>query len=218
MAGLALKVQGHNTTALERNPSLLLQNQGAGIIAGGGTLAFNKYDRCKRPIAVTSQKRMYLDKYGKVVDEENTKQNMTSWDLSYYLLRANFDGVKSGYCQVPDREEGDSIARYDYGHVVTGLEEGEEAGVKVYFETTMVRCTMGADLAIGVDGPSSTVRKTFHSEVQRKLVGCCALRGIVREDEASASAKEAFQERFTFFPCGWHTDTSLSDTGNLRLY
>jgi hypothetical protein len=37
------------------------------------------------------------------------------------------------------REEGDSVARYDYGHVVTGLEEGEEAGVKVYFETTVVR-------------------------------------------------------------------------------
>jgi 2-polyprenyl-6-methoxyphenol hydroxylase-like FAD-dependent oxidoreductase len=58
---------------------------------------------------------------------------------------------------------------------------------------------MGADLVIGVDGPSSTVRTTFHSEVQRKFVGCCALRGTVREDEASASAKEAFQERFTFF-------------------
>jgi hypothetical protein len=46
---------------------------------------------------------MYLDKCGKFVDEENTKQNMTSWDLSYYLLRADFDGVKSGYCQVPER-------------------------------------------------------------------------------------------------------------------
>jgi 2-polyprenyl-6-methoxyphenol hydroxylase-like FAD-dependent oxidoreductase len=44
MAGLALKAQGHNTTTLERNPSPLLQNQGAGIIAGGGMLAFNKYD------------------------------------------------------------------------------------------------------------------------------------------------------------------------------
>src|SRR5271168_3835719 len=106
MAGLALKAQEHNTTILECNPSPLLQNQGAGIVAGGDTLTFfNKHDRCKRPIAVTSQKRMYLDKSGKVVHEENVKQNMTSWDLSYYLLRANFDDVKSGYCQVPEKEE-----------------------------------------------------------------------------------------------------------------
>lgn len=56
MAGLALKAQGHNTTILERNPSPLLQNQGAGIVAGGDTLAFfNKYYGCKRPIAVTSR-------------------------------------------------------------------------------------------------------------------------------------------------------------------
>jgi hypothetical protein len=59
-----------------------LQNQGAGIAAGGDTLAFfNKYDRCQRPIAVTFQKRMYLDKSGKVVHKENMKQNLTSWDL-----------------------------------------------------------------------------------------------------------------------------------------
>lgn len=63
MAGLALKSLGHNTTILERNPSSLLQNQGAGVVAGGDMLEFfNRYDRCKRPIAVTSQKRMYLDR------------------------------------------------------------------------------------------------------------------------------------------------------------
>ena len=201
MAGLALKSLGHNTTNLERNPSPLLHNQGAGIVAGGDTLAFfNKYDRCKRPIAVASQKRMYLDKSGKVVHEENMIQNMTSWDLTYYLLRANFDGVKSGYCDVPEKQKGDGVARYDYGHTVTGLEEGEKGAVKVLFRKhggTEGHIT--ADLVVGADGPSSTVRKKFHPEVQRKLAGYCALRGTVPEDEASASAKEAFQERFTFF-------------------
>jgi 2-polyprenyl-6-methoxyphenol hydroxylase-like FAD-dependent oxidoreductase len=147
--GLALKAQGHNTTILERNPSPLLQNQGADIVAGGDTLAFNKYDRCKRLIAVTSQKRMYQDKSGKVVHEENMKQNMTSWDLSYYLLRANFDGMKGGYCQVPEKGEGDGVARYEYDHVVAGLEEGEEVGVKVVFRNHS-----------GTDGPNSTVHKS----------------------------------------------------------
>jgi 2-polyprenyl-6-methoxyphenol hydroxylase-like FAD-dependent oxidoreductase len=201
MSGLALKSLGHNTTILERNPSPLLQNQGAGIVAGGDTLAFfNKYDRCKRPIAVASQKRMYLDTRGKVVHEENMKQNMTSWDLSYYLLRANFDGVESGYCHVPEKQKGDGVARYEYDHIVTGLAEGEDGRVKVLFRKhDGTEGSIAADLVIGADGPSSTVRKTFHPEVQRKLVGYCALRGTVPEDEASASAKEAFQERFTFF-------------------
>ena len=201
MAGLALKSLGHNTTILERNPSPLLQNQGAGIVAGGDTLQFfNEYDRCKRPIAVSSQKRMYLDVNGEVVHEENMKQNMTSWDLSYYLLRANYDGVESAYCRVPEKQKGDGVAKYEYGHIVTGLEEGEEGSVKVLFRKhDGTEASIIADLVIGADGPSSTVRKTFHPEVQRKLVGYCALRGTVPEEEASASAKEAFQERFTFF-------------------
>ena len=198
MADLVLKALGHNTTISERNPSPLLQNQGAGIVAGGDTLAFFKHNKCKRPTAVTSQKRTHLDKSGKAVREENVKQNMISWDLSYYLLRANFDSVKNGHRQVPKKEEGGGVARYEYGHVVTGPEEGEEAGV-LYFEHSGTVGTVGADLVIGADRPSSTVRKMFHPEVQRKLVGCCALRRTAREDEASASAKEAFQERFTFF-------------------
>lgn len=28
-------------------------------------------------------------------------QKMTSWDLVYNILRANYDGVKSDYCGVP---------------------------------------------------------------------------------------------------------------------
>jgi 2-polyprenyl-6-methoxyphenol hydroxylase-like FAD-dependent oxidoreductase len=201
MAGLALKSLGHNTTILERNPTPLLHNQGAGVVAGGDMLAFfNKYDRCKRPIAVASQKRMYLDKSGKVVHEENMEQNMTSWDLVYYMLRANFDGVESGYCNVPEKQKGDGVARYEYGHNITGLEEGEGESVRVLFrKQDGTEGSMAADLVVGADGPSSTVRKIFHPEVQRKLVGYCALRGTVPEDEASVSAKEAFQEQFTFF-------------------
>src|SRR5436305_14112651 len=126
-------------------------------------------DRCNLAEAnVRGQKR-------EVVHEENMKQNMTSWDLSYYLLRANFDGLKSGYCQVPEKQEGDGVTRYEYGHIVTGLEEGEESSAKVLFRKhSDTLGTMGADLVIGADGPSSTVRKTFHPEVQRKLVGYCA--------------------------------------------
>jgi 2-polyprenyl-6-methoxyphenol hydroxylase-like FAD-dependent oxidoreductase len=78
-AGLALKSIGHDTTILERNPTPVLEQQGAGIVAGGDTLAFFKrYNRCERPIAVTSRRRQYLDREGNVVHKEEMDQNMTS--------------------------------------------------------------------------------------------------------------------------------------------
>lgn len=126
-------------------------------------------------------------------------QKMTSWDLLYYLLRANYDGVESDYCTVPDSVASDGAARYEYGHTVTGLEEDGD-GVKVHFRKADGSAgSVAADLVVGADGPSSTVRKIFHPEVERELVGYCALRGTVPEEEASPEAKEAFQERFTFF-------------------
>lgn len=77
--GLALKSLGHDTTILERSPTALLHNQGAGIVAGGDTLNFfNKYVRSERPIAVSSHKRMYLGRNGEVVHTEDMEQNMTS--------------------------------------------------------------------------------------------------------------------------------------------
>lgn len=198
--GVALKTLGHKCTILERNPTALLQNQGAGIVAGGDTLAFlQKYDRCKRPVAVQSQKRMYLDKSGQVVHEEVMEQNMTSWDLSYYLLRANFDGVKSDYCEVPPPQEGDGQVEYRYGHTVTDITD-EESQVRVHFKIHEAgEGTMLADLVIGADGPSSSVRKLFLPDIQRNFTGYCALRGTVPELEVSPEAKEVFCERFTFF-------------------
>lgn len=87
-AGLALRELGHDTTILERNPSPVLEHQGAGIVAGGDTLAFfQKYDRCDRPFAVTSHRRQYLDKEGNVTHKQDMDQNMTSvCDASSPLL------------------------------------------------------------------------------------------------------------------------------------
>ena len=197
--GIALKSLGHNTTILERNPTPLLQNQGAGIVAGGDTLAFfQKYDRCSRPIAVTSQARLYLDQSGEIVHEEWMKQNMTSWDLSYYLMRANYDRVKSDYCELPDEVPSDGKAEYRYDHTVTSLTE-DGSKVTVHFKTAEGPSSMSADLVIGADGPSSSIRKAFLPDVRRKLTGYCALRGTVPELEASPEAAAAFSERFTFF-------------------
>lgn len=207
--GLALKALGHDTTILERNPKPLLQDQGAGIVAGGDTLDFFKrYNRCRRPLAVTSYARQYLDREGHVVHKEEMTQNMTSWDLTYYLMRANYDGVESPYCEVPDPVAGHGKGVHFHDRNVTGIEEepSEEGqtggGVRVFWKSSQgEEGSILANIVVGADGPSSTIRKLFQPNVERTYAGYCALRGTLPEDEASEETKKTCCERFTFFHC-----------------
>ncbi|KAI0973799.1 hypothetical protein F4678DRAFT_410499 [Xylaria arbuscula] len=203
--GLALKALGYDTTILERNPKPLLQDQGAGIVAGGDTLDFFKrYNRCDRPLAVTSYARQYLDREGKIVHKEEMVQNMTSWDLTYYLLRANYDGVESPYCEVPDPVPGHGNAVHIHDRNVTDIkEESSDDGsgsIRVFWETSKGdKGSVLADIVVGADGPSSTIRKLVQPDVQRKYAGYCALRGTLPEEEASEETRRTCCERFTFF-------------------
>lgn len=172
-------------------------------MAGGDTLAFFKrYDRCERQLAVSSVRRQYLDTDGEIVYKQDMKQNMTSWDLAYYILRANVDGLESGYCEMPDDRDGKVAIKHLHGHKVTGMWEKELSGGRlvVEYETSdKSRGSLEADLVIAADGPSSTIREIFVPNVQRTYAGYVALRGTVRERILSLKSLEAFNERFTFF-------------------
>ncbi|PVI05010.1 monooxygenase [Periconia macrospinosa] len=199
---LALKSlpANHSITILERNPTPLLHNQGAGIVAGGDTLTFFKrYDRCNRKLAVSSQRRQYLNRNGEIVHKEDMVQNMTSWDLAYYILRANVDGVKSEYCDVPKPDGSEGRVRHLHGHKVTGIQDKGELAVVTYTTTEGEDGSMEADLVVGADGPSSTIRSIFEPSAQRTYAGYVALRGTVPEHNVSTSTLETFSERFTFF-------------------
>ncbi|KAH8759798.1 monooxygenase [Diaporthe sp. PMI_573] len=199
---LALKShpQRHRITILERNETPLLHDQGAGIVAGGDTLTFFKrYDRCGRQFAVSSQRRQYLNKEGEIIYTKDMVQNMTSWDLVYYMLRANVDGVESAYCDVPEQRSEDGEVKHLHGHKLTGIKE-DGSKVQVSYQTVEGHeGTLEADLVIGADGPSSTVRNTFDPTLKRTYAGYVALRGTIREDAVTPATREAFSERFTFF-------------------
>lgn len=209
-AGVALKAHGYNTTLLERTPVNLLHNQGAGIVAGGDTIEFFKrYDRTGKPVAVPSYKRVYLNKAGDVIHEEVNRQNMTSWDLSYYLLRANYDRVESEYLdggKLPEVRETDGKVTYRYGCNVTDVKE-EGSQVRVHFTRRDSESSSDeedsdsilADLVVAADGPSSTIRKLLVPDVQRKYAGYVVIRGTVPELEGSQAALDVFRERFCFF-------------------
>ena len=144
---------------------------------------------------------MYLDKAGQVIHKEDMVQNMTSWDLAYYLLRANYDGLESDYCEVPPKGSSEGDVSHHHGHTVTSFRNDPKSKkVLVQYRTSDGKeDELGADLLIGADGPSSTIRKALIPDVQRTYAGYCALRGTVLESTASESACQAFQERFAFF-------------------
>ncbi|KAI0904093.1 hypothetical protein F4823DRAFT_616200 [Ustulina deusta] len=205
--GLALKALGHDTTILERNPTPLLHDQGAGIVAGGDTLDFFKrYIHCNRPLAVTSYARQYLDREGNIVHKEEMLQSMTSWDLTYYLMRANYDGVESPYCEVPDPvpEHGNAVHIHDRNvtDIKEELSKNGGGGIQVFWKSSRgEEGSVHADIVVGADGPNSTIRKVVQPNVERKYAGYCALRGTLPEEAASEETRKTCCERFTFFHC-----------------
>ncbi|ETN47260.1 uncharacterized protein HMPREF1541_01452 [Cyphellophora europaea CBS 101466] len=195
--GVALKSHGFNTTILERTPTPILENQGAGIVAGGDTLRFfQTYDRSGRDVAIASQKRLYLNQAGDVVHEEVMKQTMTSWDLTYYLLRANYDGVKSDYLLGQDPKKLGQISRWE--HRLPLRLYSDQVHVK-YTTSDNKQESVAGELLVGADGPSSTMRKILSPDVERKYCGYVVIRGTVPEDEATEEARKVFVERFCFF-------------------
>lgn len=205
MHGVILRRLSHNVTIFERSPSSLLQTQGAGIVAGGETQAFfSKHDRTHTPIAVVSGLRHYLNHEGKEIDRQDREQKMTSWDLLYNVLRANFDGGgDKAYVrgQVIGRSEGEGEARYEVDRIVTGVQEGEDGKLEVEYHTHADKAnvqTATADLVIAADGAGSTIRDQFR-KVERQYAGYVAWRGTVPEAEVSGDVADAFVEKFTFY-------------------
>ena len=185
---------------LERNPTPLLHNQGAGIVAGGDVQAFfERYDRTRHGIAVSSHARQHLNRRGHVVHRENYPQSMTSWDLLYHLLRANFDGYDCGYVKVPRALPSEGQASYEYGKLVKSIrQDGKELEIQ-YTDVEGAEHTVRADFVLAADGASSAIRRQLMPHIERRYAGYIAWRGTVAENEASPLLKETFVDRFTFY-------------------
>ncbi|KAK4575062.1 hypothetical protein LTR86_000914 [Recurvomyces mirabilis] len=186
---------------LERSPTALLHDQGAGIVAGNEPQEFfSEYVRAGRDIAVTSPARHYLNKKGEIMPEtvEHRAQRMTSWDLLYHLLRWRVEGLESEYVkglQIDNRPK----AQYDNGCNVKSVQSTSD-GVKVTWDQKdQGEQSATADLLIAADGGSSTIRSLLQPDVKRTYVGYVAWRGTVPETELSEEARRVFIDRFTFY-------------------
>lgn len=195
-----MKRLGHNVRVFERNPAPVLHNQGAGELAEADTQAFfDNFEATNRPITITSNLIHRLDLEGEQRREVGIIQRMTSWDLRYYLLRANFDGVASGYCRVSEATKGEGKGIYEYGHLVKNVRDVGKQVEIVHEGRDGKSTTTFADLVIGADGASSTLRTLLMSDVKRDYAGYVAWRGTVPGQEVSLSAKETLVEKFTFY-------------------
>ncbi|CZR59540.1 related to 2-polyprenyl-6-methoxyphenol hydroxylase and related FAD-dependent oxidoreductases [Phialocephala subalpina] len=202
MTGLTLKHLGHTIRIYERSPTTLLHSQGAGIVFGPEAQSFfSQHVHVSRSLSISSKLRQTLNRDGSILNRDEREQKMVSWDLLYFCLRACFDGLKSSYCETPERKEEEGKGKYFYARKVTGVKDlGEQ--VEVEFEDVDADDLFGsekADLVIAADGPSSSVRKLLLPEVVRTYAGYVAWRGTVVESEASKLLKTTFVDHFTFF-------------------
>ncbi|EDU43245.1 UbiH 2-polyprenyl-6-methoxyphenol hydroxylase [Pyrenophora tritici-repentis] len=211
LTGVALKRlrKDLNIRIFERNPTPLLQDQGAGVVAGQDVQKFFKtHDRSQTPLTVPSHQRLYLDKGGRVISRHDQEQRMTSWDLLYHLLRTNYDGTETSYAKVPVSEESEGKTSYEYGCTVTKVSVPKSSAELDFSDPVKLivqhksgeTSTIEADLVIAADGPSSKMREEYFPHVKRTYAGYVAWRGTV--SETAVSQTDVFIEKFTFF----HTD------------
>lgn len=196
-AGVALKRLGHNVHILERNHEPLLQDLGAGIVAGQEIRAYMKaFDDAQREFVVESVFRRYLDIHGDEICREMWPQCMTSWGLLYYILLSNFDGVKNEFCQVLSQANCKTV--YDYGASVTDMKV-EHGEVTVFYEQEKKKKSIRGDILIAADGASSSIRMLLCPDLERQYAGYVAWRGTILESEASELLASTLVERFTFY-------------------
>ena len=169
---------GWQVDVYERSPVELV-GRGAGItthpellevleLSGAGT----------RDLGVAVEKRILIDRTGRVIGESRLPQILTSWDRLQRLLRG----------LLPD-------AHYHLGRQFTGFDQ-DGAAVTVHFADGE---SERANLLVGADGFRSSVRALVAPEVQPEYAGYVIWRGAPPEAALSPATHRAIFPYFTFF-------------------
>ena len=123
MHGVMIKRLGHNAHVLEQYTSSSREGQAAGISTGPQMRELlHKFDLCDGKYALVNPGIQYIDTHLNVIRFQEVPMMLTSWNVHYYRLRANFDGLKSEYFQkLREEPEGQGKAVYDTGKRVTDV-------------------------------------------------------------------------------------------------
>lgn len=171
-AAAFLRQIGWECDVYERSPVELV-GRGAGITTHPELLeALEKSGAGTRELGVTVEKRIALDRNGRVTGERRLRQILTSWDRLQRLLRGTIDE-----------------AHYHLGWNFERVDQ-EERGVRVQFSGGRVE---HADILVGGDGIRSSVRAQLAPELQPIYAGYYIWRGAPNEaDLAPRTLREIF--------------------------
>jgi 2-polyprenyl-6-methoxyphenol hydroxylase-like FAD-dependent oxidoreductase len=161
---------GWDVDVFERSP-IELVGRGAGITTHPELLeALERSGAGTRDLGIEVEKRITIDRQGRVIGERPLRQILTSWDRLQRLLRATIDP-----------------AHYHLGHTFQHVET-ERRGVRVHFAEGRVE---RADLLVGGDGIRSGVRAQVAPDVQPIYSGYYIWRGAPNEADLAPATLES---------------------------
>jgi len=176
IAGNLFHRMGWDTRVFERTTGAL-EGRGAGITILPGLMeAFQAAGVQQERYGIELPERIALDGAGRVVARRTFSQEMTSWRLLYDSLKAVFPAE-----------------RYNSGMVLERVEQTSDKVTAWFSDGNRV----DADLLIAADGLRSTVRSQLLPQLAPFYPGYVAWRGLVDENDLSASTHALLFDRYT---------------------
>ena len=176
--GAFLRQIGWDVDVYERSPVELV-GRGAGIASHPELLeALERSGAGTRNLGIEVEKRITVDREGRVIGERHLRQILTSWDRLQSLLRET----------IPRQ-------RYRLGHTFRHVDQ-DGSEVRVRFADGR---TERADLLVGSDGIRSAVRAIVAPEVQPVYAGYYIWRGTAKEADLAPATLASIFAYFTFF-------------------
>jgi 2-polyprenyl-6-methoxyphenol hydroxylase-like FAD-dependent oxidoreductase len=173
-----LRQIGWRAEVYERSPVELV-GRGAGITTHPELLeALEKSGAGTRDLGIEVEKRIALERDGRVIAEKYLPQILTSWDRLQRLMRGTIDE-----------------AQYHLGRAFECVEQ-DGSGVLVHFAGGKRE---RADLLLGADGIRSSVREQVAPQVQPIYSGYYIWRGAPNEAELAQETRASIFPYFTFF-------------------
>ena len=156
-----------------------LVGRGAGITSHPELLeALEKSGAGTRDLGIEVERRIAIDRQGRIIGERPLKQVLTSWDRLQSLLRETIPAVRYHLGRTFERVEQDG------SQVCVRFAEG---------------ATERADLLVGGDGVRSGVREQLAPDVQPAYAGYYIWRGAPNEADLAPATQASIFPHFTFF-------------------
>jgi 2-polyprenyl-6-methoxyphenol hydroxylase-like FAD-dependent oxidoreductase len=177
-AAAFLRKIGWDVDVYERSPVELV-GRGAGITTHPELL--EALERCgagTRDLGIMVERRIAIDRKGRVIADKPFPQLLTSWDRLQRLLR-------------------DTVPAANY-HLGCNFERAEQDGSEVVVHFAGGRRER-ADLMIGGDGIRSGVRAQVAPQVQPAYAGYYIWRGTPNEADLAPATRDRIFPHFTFF-------------------